>query len=838
MKKLFSLCLLVNCALAVTAQQPLKGRITDKHTNEPLAGANIAIRKSNIIVSSDNAGYFIIANPPETPFILIISYTGYEMIEIRVSTQQVPTTSMNVELQSLYKSTDSIVVSASRRPEKITDAPASIQVIGQRELNQFSGSNVGELAAYVQGVEFVRMGVDNVSFNARGLNNAFNNKVYQLVDGRNSMNPLSGSLMMGNNFSVVKEDIEKIEILLGPQTALYGPNVHNALFNYITKDPRKYQGTTLAFSAGNQNQFSGRLRQAEKINSKWAYKITAEYASGKDFEFYDSVYAGGGQAGVFGPAIAIPERINFDFRRIRGEGHLYYSIKPAIDFILSAGGSNNNTINTHTAGRNQFVNVTNSFLQARFTSPRLLATVYNAWADFGESYNVVGYTRDFWNRTHSTATSGPNARLFPEEAEKFAKRPGNSFKESPQRFNAEAQYNYIFSRQKLFLVVGLSYQKDKPRGFGINLVDSFERIYIRQYGAVLQIEKTLPWRLKFIGAARVDNHSNFGNFFSPKLGLVKGIASGNFRVTWGRAYSMPSVLYQYARTAGLFFGNGEGIRYVPVGAKFSDPASVRTTQPLVPEEVNTWDIGYKGSFFKKLSVDVSYYNGLSKNFFTPSIGVLGRAISVGGKPVTHNPAFAGVVVNDTLWNANFSTIFNFGAVKVYGFDIGTSYDFDKVVNLTVRYSWIGSDLQKGNRANDANKDGVVLADEKSLNSPRNRFVSILTFQNFLKQKAFASIAARYVEQFDFYSGNQISTQAGRGKRGVVEGPNGLRYIKNFDQGPLGGFTTFDLRAGYKFKPMVSMSMGITNMFNTEQREFAGSPSIGRLITVEVKVDVH
>jgi iron complex outermembrane receptor protein len=75
--------------------------------------------------------------------------------------------------------------------------------------------------------------------------------MFQIVDGRNSMNPLSGSLMMGNNSSVNKDDIERIEILIGPQTALYGPNVHNALINYITKDPRKYQGTTLSISAGN-----------------------------------------------------------------------------------------------------------------------------------------------------------------------------------------------------------------------------------------------------------------------------------------------------------------------------------------------------------------------------------------------------------------------------------------------------------------------------------------------------------------------------------------------------------------------------------------------------------
>lgn len=836
MRKLFLLFLLMNGLNIVAAQQQsLTGRVTDKQTKEPLTGATVAIKRYNTMVTTGKDGYYTLPKPPVRSFVLMVSSVGYETFEVSVNINDSTTIITDVQLQTLYKISDSVVVSASRRAEKITDAPASIQVIGQKELNQFSGSNVGELAAYVQGVEFVRVGVDNVLFNARGLNNAFNNKVFQMVDGRNSMNPLSGSLLMGNNFSVVKEDIEKIEILLGPQTALYGPNVHNALFNFITKDPRKHQGTTLALSAGNQNQFSGRLRQAGKINNKWAYKFTGEYAVGKEFEFYDSVYAGGGPNNVFGPPVAIPERINFDFSRKRGEAHIYFSIKPNTDIIVSGGGSNSNTINTQTGGHNQFVGVTNSFIQARFVSPRLYATVYNAWADFGDSYNVVGYTRDFWNRTHSTSATGPNARLFPEEAEKFAKR--NSFREKPQRFNAEIQYNYHFQKRNFFIVTGLSYQKDQPRGYGINLVDSFKRIYINQYGAVAQVEKTLLWRLRLIGAARLDHHSNFGNFFSPKLGFVKGVGKGNFRVTWGRAYSMPSVLYQYARTGGQFFGNGEGIKYIPVGTKFSDPKSVRVTQALVPEEVSSWEIGYKGNVLNKLSVDVSYYNGLSKNFFSPSIGVLGRALSVGNIPVTHNPVSAGTVINDTLRNANFSTIFNFGDVRVYGIDVGISYDFNRVINLAVRYSWMGSDITKGQSANDANKDGHVLADEKSLNSPRHRGVVILGMQNFLKQKAFASLAARYVQQYDFYSGNQISTAKGNGKRGVVEGPNGLRYIKNFDWGPLGGFTTVDLRAGYKLNSMVSMTMGITNLFNTKQREFAGSPYITRLISIEAKVSL-
>ena len=821
----------------------VNGRVTDKQTGEPLPGAIVIIKETSTSVLTNNEGYFKLSNISAKQITLIVSHIVYETSEFAVNVSERSISIADVALTADSRIGNEVVVTASKRPEKTVNAPASIHVIGKKELEQFSGSNVLELVSKVQGVESVRTGVDGINLNARGLNNAFNNKVFHMIDGRNSMNAISQSLMLGNNSSMNKEDIEKIEILLGPQTALYGPNVHNLLVNVITKDPRKYPGTAVALSAGSQYQFSGRFRQAAKINKKWAYKLTGEYAIGKNFEFYDSVKAGGGPNGVFGPRVAIPERIDHDFRRTRGEAHLYYSITPNTDIIITSGGSKYDFALIQTGGHNQIKGMENIFLQGRYVSPHFFVNIYNAWANSGFAINVGAYTRDIWNRTQSRSTNpnDPNRRLPLDSAELFAKRITNRLVENNQRFNAEAQYNYTFQKAGLFLVTGLSYQKDKPRAYGNTLVDSFERIIVKQYGIVLQLEKSLPWKLRFIAAARWDRHSGYGNYLSPKLCLVKSIAKGNFRITWGQAYSMPSIGYQYANNGGSFFGNRYGITYIPNLTKFSEQVT-KVTTPLKPEQVCTWEIGYKGTIAKKLYFDISYYNGLSKNFFSPSISVGGRALYVGDRPVTHNPNSAGDIANDTLKNARFGTIFNFGDVRVYGLDLGITYTFSKYVNLSVKYSWIGSDITKGNIANDANKDGYVAADEKSLNTPNNRGVAILSFQNLCKQKMFANLSARYIAQYDFYSGSQISTGAGEGKWGRLYGgigPDGLPryYEKNFDWGPLGGFTTIDISAGYKFNEMVSAGMNISNLFNTKQQEFVGSPTIGRLIMFELKVQV-
>ena len=819
----------------------VRGKVTDKQTNEALPGATVSIKGTAISAVTNNEGNFIIKKKLRAgKIILQVSYVGYETVDTAVTIADGETAIANAGLSQDETIGNAVVVSASKRPEKITNAPASIQVIGTKDLNQFAGSNVNELVSKVQGVEYTRSGVDEITFNARGLNNAFNIKVFLLIDDRNSMTAASGGGPIFNNSSTNKDDIERVEIILGPQTALYGPNAHNALFNYITKDPRKYQGTTISVSAGSQNQFSSRFRHALKINNRWAYKLSGEHATGKDYKWYDTVYAGNQSPGTtpfYGPPVSIPERIHdFTFRRYRGEAHVYYSIASKTDIILSAGGSQFTRLNVTTTGRTQLRDFTSGFLQGRIVHPRFFATVYNSWANLGTSLLITNYTRDYWNSTHDS-----RHRLSPDSAEIFATRLGNTVKERSQRLNAEAQYNYKFQKAGLSLVAGLSYQKQKPNAFGIALIDSFQRIRITQYGAVIQLEKILPWDIRFITAARVDHHSNFGTYFAPRFALTKSLGNGNFRITWGRAYATPSILNQYAGINRFLFGNGKGIYYIPNGTNINDKERYRNTSPLKPEEVNTWEVGYKGIIAKKLFIDVNCYNGISKNFISPTITVPGRVLEVGGEKILHNPAFAGAFINDTLKNAQFLTYFNYGDVRVYGLDLGLNYTINKFLNVGVKYSWFDSDITKNDIKNDANGDRYVSLEETSLNAPHHRGLVVFNFQNLCKQKMFVNIYARAVQQYDFYSGNQIGTEAGKGSRGRVLWKDSTGqsryYLKNFDWGPLGGFITFDLNTGYKFNEMVSVNLGITNLFDTRQIEFVGSPSIGRLFMFELKVHV-
>lgn len=841
MKKLFVILVLALVQITAMAQgTKTTGRITDATTGMPLEGASVTIKSTGMGTSTDVNGRFSLLSAKTGKITLRISYVGYADVEKVVEAG----TAIDITLKEEQGRGNDVVVSASKRPEKITRAPATISVINAKDLEQTSSFNIGELASKIQGVEFVRTGVNGVGFNARGFNNAFNAKILQMTDGRNSMMAGGSGLPSGIMNTVIKEDVERLEIVLGPNSALYGPNAHNGIANTITKDPRKYQGTTLVIGAGNRDVFSGRFRTASKINNKWAYKITGEYTTGRDFEFNDSIYAGGS---VYGPALAIPERIpNYNFKHVRGAADVYYAVNSKSDIIVSYGGSNNNFLSVNNTGRNQIKDWKFSYLQVKYVSPRFFAQAYETWTNVGNSYGIPGYTRDYWNRTHSTITDPANplfaavGQLYPDQAEAFATRLGNRFKETSKRFNAEAQYNNNFEKAGLSLVVGMSYQKDKPNTYGTSLIDANQLVEVTQYGGAIQLEKTLPSDFKLVAAARLDHHSLFKNMFSPKLALVKGVPGGSVRLTYGKAFAAPIILFQRASVFGLVFGNGDGVSYVPNGAPLTTTAN---TVPLQPEQINTWEFGYKGTVGKKLYIDINGYYSNSKNFLSPAITVGGRALSVGNIPITTPLLLPGTVTAGVLNGAAFSTYFNYGEVASYGVDLGLNYYFNDNVSWAFKYSWFGSDITKDNIKNDANRDGYVSLEERSLNAPANRFSSTLSFQNMAKGKMFLNISMRWVESYDLYSGNQIGTKVGAGSRGVVYGGvnplNNLprNYVKNFNWGALGGFTTFDISTGVKLNSQLSIGAGISNLFNVKQLEFVGSPSIGRLFSVELKAHI-
>ena len=123
----------------------------------------------------------------------------------------------------------------------------------------------------------------------RGFNNVFSGNLLSLVDNRIASVP---SLRV-NAYSLIptiNEDIEQIEIVSGPGSALYGPNSANGVMHILTRScvakssPFTSQGTSVSIGGGERRFFTGSLRHAGVINETIGYKVTGNYNRGDDWQ--------------------------------------------------------------------------------------------------------------------------------------------------------------------------------------------------------------------------------------------------------------------------------------------------------------------------------------------------------------------------------------------------------------------------------------------------------------------------------------------------------------------------------------------------------------------------
>ncbi|GHB51699.1 TonB-dependent receptor [Mongoliitalea lutea] len=815
MNKRFTLMmgiLLLSVQFAFAQKFNITAKVVDADTKEPLIGVNAILEGTGLGAASDLDGKIAIPSVNEGAYTLRFSFLGYETITRRI------TLNSDLDLGTISMGSTAIlgrevVVSATRKPERLTDAPASIGVISSRDLDRLPSFNVGEMLFKIQGIEVVRSGVIGIGINARGFNSAFNVRMLQLNDGRNGMLPGGTGLPAGFYNTIIKEDIERVEVILGPVSALYGPNAHAGVVNTITKDPRTSQGTTVALGVGNQSVFSGRIRHADQVSDKFAYKVNFEYTEGRDFEFIDTVYVG---------ALAIPELDpDFNFKAIRGGAAVYYTPKTGHDIILDYGIGQGSNIGVTNLGRNQIDGWTFSYLQARYVSPRIFAQLTNTWNNAGNTFQINGRTVNY-----ATLLAQGNS---PEEARRRSLLPVSEgglgfpgFKDESSRLNAEVQYNN--SVGKFSYVLAGSYQRDVANSLGTYLFDIDGDIIISQYGAVAQADYELTNTLKFVGALRVDKHDYYDLQVSPRLALTQAVGDGSFRLTYGRAYAAPSIqflefLFPIAGVNGAIIGSGQGLTLenLATGAR-------RTIDPLQPEENTTWEFGYKGTPAKNFYFDGTFWYGTTRNFISPAVNLfLGgeRIVERGGQPVPAN-----------LSGINL-TYLNFGEVTNWGADLGFNYLFNKNFSFGAKYSYFGSNItDEGKFDDDANISLLPPASREALqvlNAPAHRANFNFSALNLVNNKVNASVNVRWLPEYDFRSGNQIATAAGANTRVAP-------FLYNY--GPLGGFTTVDISAGYAFSEMITVGGGISNLFNAEQREFVGSPIIGRLYSLEVKFNFN
>ena len=222
---------------AALAQGGLAGKVEDE-AGQALVGANVAVKGLGTSggkgASTDGKGKYQLEGLALGTYVATASYVGHQALSQQVEVQAGPPVRLDFVLKSASILLEQSVISASRSREKVLEAPASVAVVETPEIRDHPVLSVSEHIKNVPGVDFARTGLVQSSAVVRGFNNAFSGALMVLSDNRLAHVP-SLRLNAYNFIPVVNDDIERIEVVLGPGSALYGPNSGNGVMHIITR---------------------------------------------------------------------------------------------------------------------------------------------------------------------------------------------------------------------------------------------------------------------------------------------------------------------------------------------------------------------------------------------------------------------------------------------------------------------------------------------------------------------------------------------------------------------------------------------------------------------------
>ena len=285
----FSLILLGS--LLIADQGSISGKVTGEGSY--LVGANVFLKGTSLGSVTDSVGNYFIVNVPVGKYQIRVDYIGYESEEREVyissgdlditedATESSSFTSklgiddlddeeqislekssnlfdINFDLKSQVLEVSQVVVSASRREEKIIDAVANITAVSESKIRRSGGGDFGMVLKTAKGVDVYQAGMGRTNINARGFMSAFNGRFVAMKDGMYLNDPVTANF--SNHSPIINDDIERVEIVFGPSSAIYGPNAHNGLMNIITKHPKDIESNIFLVESGPNDYSSQNLR--------------------------------------------------------------------------------------------------------------------------------------------------------------------------------------------------------------------------------------------------------------------------------------------------------------------------------------------------------------------------------------------------------------------------------------------------------------------------------------------------------------------------------------------------------------------------------------------------
>ena len=207
----------------------IRGRVSEANENIPLAGADIRIKGTSQGTMTDDQGIFVLQNVPIGEINLLVSYLGYKPLKKTIKIEAGHESSVDFYLEQKILSTDEVVVTSTRYEKHLKDVSLPLTVVKSNQINEISPITVSEALQTEPAISLSRDGIWATQVNIRGLSRQ---NIITLVDG----NRIETSTNLAAGLSLIDvNNIERIEVIKGAASSLYGSGAMGGVVNIITK---------------------------------------------------------------------------------------------------------------------------------------------------------------------------------------------------------------------------------------------------------------------------------------------------------------------------------------------------------------------------------------------------------------------------------------------------------------------------------------------------------------------------------------------------------------------------------------------------------------------------
>ncbi len=688
------------------------------------------------------------------------------------------------------------VVSASRRAERIVEAPAAVSLVTDAEIaREAAHAQLPKLLEFTPGAEVTQSGLYDYNLNTRGFNSSLNRRVATLVDGRDPSVPFLGAQEWAA-LSFPLDDIASLEMVRGPSAALYGANASSGIVNLITKRPKDSQGGSLRVAAGEVSTTNLDFRWAGGLGGDWYAKLLGGVRQSGDFTVsrnghaeYSVPCTASGQTDCL-PQEAAPlnpeDDVDINFYGLRLDKHL------ANGHLLTFEGGNSaaeGPIFQTGIGRVQLVDIERPWYRANYNTMH---------------WNFLFYESSRDASRQTALSSGSNVVL------------------DTSRQTFEAQTNWSFAQDKARVVVGASFSEDDIDTAGTNGLQTliFQPLTNDKSAFFAQLDWNATDKLKVVLAGRTDENDLHDTQFSPKASVVYSInPNSTLRLTYNEAFQVPnySEFFLQANVAPPLalqpfeafctpFGVNCGFGGGPTRIIASGNAA------LDLEETQTTEIGYSGILGGKAYLTIDFYQSDNTNFITdliPQFTALGRTNPAFGPyaPPANLPAPVAAALVAALQGAlgpsyailtnNFDgdpvllavSYTNFGDVDTQGVDVGLNYYVDDRWTVSASLSNFDFDVN----SSQPGFENLLLP-----NTPETKGSFGVAYT---APKWDLAVDARWVDTFRWAVGPFV--------------------------GDVKSYTTMDLNTNYMVNDKVRLGLSVANLLDDEHWESFGGDILSR-----------